>query len=67
MTRYQISEKTLAMIPAIIKKERINVPIYRIEETETLVRFYLYGHKRSFIARKPKPRKPRKPRAKVQA
>ena len=48
-----VSEKTLALIPGIIQAQGINVPIYRIEETKTLVRLYLYGRSEPITVRKP--------------
>lgn len=53
----KLSKKLAAMVPKVIETEGINVPIYRVEETKTLLRFYLYGHRRPFIAKKPAARK----------
>ena len=50
----QLTEKTAATLPDLIQQAGITVPIYRIEETKTLVKFWLYGHAQPITIRKPK-------------
>ena len=52
----QLSERTTALLPQLIQQLGINVPIYKVEETKTLIRFYLYGRYEPLVVRKPKPR-----------
>jgi hypothetical protein len=53
MPIYNLSERTLALLPQLIAAQGINVPILRAEETKTLVRLYLYGHRQPVVIRKP--------------
>lgn len=53
MPIYNLSERTLALLPELIAAHGINVPIMRAEETRTLVRLYLYGHRQPVVIRKP--------------
>ena len=54
MDTTKLSQRTLAMLPQLIEQAPINVPIYRVEETKTLIRVYLYGHRSPMVIRKPK-------------
>lgn len=44
------------MLPQLIQQLEINVPIYRVEETKTLIRLYLYGRTEPVVVRKPRSR-----------
>ena len=54
----QLSERTTALLPQLIQQLGINVPIYKVEETKTLIRFYLYGRTKPLVVRKPKAESP---------
>ena len=47
-----LSERTTALLPQIIQEQGINVPIYKVEETRTLIRFYLYGRTKPLVVKK---------------
>ena len=49
-----ITEKTTALLPEIIKGAGIHNPILRVDETKTLLKFYLLGHREPLVIRKPK-------------
>ena len=57
MTKHNLSEKTAAMLPSIIQAQGIKNPILHAEETKTLIRLYLYGHREPIVIRKPRPKR----------
>ena len=56
MDMQKLSKRTTALLPEIIEAVGINVPIYRVEEPKTLIRFYLCGRTRPLVVRKHKRR-----------
>lgn len=42
------------LLPVAIQELRIDVPIYRIEETKTLIKFFVLGHSAPIAWRKPR-------------
>ena len=57
MTTFQISEKTAALLPAIIDELGISNPILSVTETKTLIKIHFAGYNQALTIRKPKPRK----------
>jgi hypothetical protein len=55
MPKWNIGEKTAALLPSLIEQAGITNPIVGVEETKTLVRFYLLATPEPVVVRKPKP------------
>ena len=63
MTTFQISEKTAALLPAIIDELGISNPILSVTETKTLIKIHFAGYNQALTIRKPKRAAPRRAEA----
>jgi hypothetical protein len=55
MGKFNVSEKTAALLPELIIKAGITNPIVGMDETKTLIRIYLLGNPEPVVIRKRSP------------